>query len=225
MASFEGGVGVGAESQSPAHFVVRLWLDDRPGTLGLVASRIGAVRGDVTSIEVLERGGGRAIDEIAVALPDASYLDMLGRELAEVDGVAIEEIRSTAGAGLDHGTSALELSARVVAAGSTEVMLKELVAEVAAWLDAAWAAVVDPHANAVEVGVGEPPSARWLAAFLHGSRHTDHGVGRIAPDDVAWGPLGSSLDIVCGRHGRPFRERERRQLAAVARIVAAQLAQ
>ena len=30
--------------------VVRLWLPDRPGALGQVASRIGAVHGDVTAI-------------------------------------------------------------------------------------------------------------------------------------------------------------------------------
>ena len=53
----------------PATFVVRVWIPDRPGALGQVASRIGAVRGDVAGIEILERGGGRAIDEIVVELP------------------------------------------------------------------------------------------------------------------------------------------------------------
>ncbi|MEY4175069.1 MAG: hypothetical protein RI900_2234, partial [Actinomycetota bacterium] len=41
-------------------FVVRVWLPDRPGALGQVASRVGAVRGDVVGIEILERGGGSA---------------------------------------------------------------------------------------------------------------------------------------------------------------------
>jgi hypothetical protein len=49
--------------------VVRVWMPDRPGALGQVASRIGAVRGDVLAIEILEQGGGRAIDELTVALP------------------------------------------------------------------------------------------------------------------------------------------------------------
>jgi len=38
-------------------FVVRLWLPDRPGALGQVASRIGAVHGDVVGIKILERRG------------------------------------------------------------------------------------------------------------------------------------------------------------------------
>ena len=43
------------------HYAVRVWLPDRPGALGQVASRIGAVRGDVVGIEILQRGAGRAI--------------------------------------------------------------------------------------------------------------------------------------------------------------------
>ena len=41
-----------------------------PRCAGQVASRIGAVRGDVVGIDILERGGGRAIDELVVDLPD-----------------------------------------------------------------------------------------------------------------------------------------------------------
>ena len=53
----------------PAHVLVRVWLPDRPGALGQVASRIGAVRGDLLAIDILERGGGQAIDELVVRLP------------------------------------------------------------------------------------------------------------------------------------------------------------
>ena len=51
-------------------YVVRVWMPDRPGALGQVASRIGAVGGDVVGIDILERGAGRAIDELVVELPD-----------------------------------------------------------------------------------------------------------------------------------------------------------
>ena len=51
-------------------YVVRIWLPDRPGALGQVASRIGAVRGEIVGIEILERGAGRAVDELVVDLPE-----------------------------------------------------------------------------------------------------------------------------------------------------------
>ncbi|HVF13702.1 MAG TPA: hypothetical protein VM942_03830, partial [Acidimicrobiales bacterium] len=68
-------------------FVVRVWLPDRPGALGAVASRIGAVRGDVVGIDILERGAGRAIDELVVQLPDAGLVALLVAEIDQVDGV------------------------------------------------------------------------------------------------------------------------------------------
>ena len=82
----------------PVHrFVLRVWLPDRPGALGQVASRIGAVHGDVIGIEILEQGGGRAIDELVVALPDAGLIDLLVARSAQVDGVDVEGCsRSTA---------------------------------------------------------------------------------------------------------------------------------
>src|ERR671916_3479374 len=74
-------------------FVIRMWLPDRPGALGQVASRIGAVRGDVVGIDILERDGGQAVDELVVELPDDSLLDILVREIRQVDGVGVEEVR------------------------------------------------------------------------------------------------------------------------------------
>ena len=61
-----------SDSAEPVtHVLVRVWLPDRPGALGLVASRIGAVDGDIVGIDVLERGDGVAVDEFAVELRDA----------------------------------------------------------------------------------------------------------------------------------------------------------
>ena len=57
-------------SEPATHVLVRVWLPDRPGALGLVASRIGAVDGDIVGIDVLERGDNVAVDEFAVLLRD-----------------------------------------------------------------------------------------------------------------------------------------------------------
>ena len=45
-----------------AGYVVRIALPDRPGALGLVASRIGAVGGDIVAINILDRDEGHAVD-------------------------------------------------------------------------------------------------------------------------------------------------------------------
>ena len=74
---------------TPCRAVIRVRVPDRPGALGLVASRIGAVKGDIASIEVVDRQDGTALDELAVVLPDASLVPAVEREIAEVDGVAV----------------------------------------------------------------------------------------------------------------------------------------
>ena len=75
-------------------YVVRVWVPDRPGALGAVASRIGAVRGDLVGIDILERGAGRAIDELLVQLPDDEGLvPLLVNEMSQVDGVDVEDVR------------------------------------------------------------------------------------------------------------------------------------
>src|SRR5204862_6538332 len=74
-------------------FIVRVWVPDRPGALGAVASRIGAVGGDLVGIDILEQGGGLAIDELVVELPDENLISLLISEVSEVDAVDAEELR------------------------------------------------------------------------------------------------------------------------------------
>ena len=85
-----------------AGYVVRIALPDRPGALGLVASRIGAVGGDIVAINILEREEGRAVDEFVVEIGGHHLIELLQTEIHEVDGVSVLGIRaadSTAPAG------------------------------------------------------------------------------------------------------------------------------
>jgi hypothetical protein len=210
-------------------YVVRLWLPDRPGALGQVASRIGAARGDVVGIDILERGGGQAVDELVVELPDEKLVDVLVREVRQVDGVGVEEVRA-----LDDDRShdprldALEAVARLVGAADQVELLDELVAQVRRVIGASWAAVVDAEPDGLEVTSrsGDAPPGAWLRAFVAGSTESPgldeapgtSGMAGVATD-TAWSPLPSAgLALVIGRDGTPFRARERREVAAFARI-------
>src|SRR5256885_6939794 len=97
-------------------YVVRVWLPDRPGALGAVASRIGAVRGDVEGIEILERGGGRAVDDLVVALPEPELVDLLIAEVGQVDGVDVEDVRALGEIPHEPGLMALATAARLAEA-------------------------------------------------------------------------------------------------------------
>jgi hypothetical protein len=202
-------------------YVVRVWLPDRPGALGQVASRIGAVRGDVVGIEILERGGGRAVDELVVELPEPDLLEIMVAEIGQVDGVDDEDVRPVADALHDPRLDALETAAQLVAADSAAEVLDGLCTHAARTIGAQWAVVVDMDQVDVRAGVGPSPPAAWLAAFVAGSRSSAKVAGTdVGPDDVLWAPLpGANLALVMGRDGQAFRARERRSAAALARIV------
>lgn len=202
-------------------FVVRVWLPDRPGALGAVASRVGAVRGDVVGIEILERGGGRAVDDLVVELPRAELVSLLVAEIAQVDGVDVEDVRPAQGKGLDPRVEAFRVAGRLIAAEGTEELLECVVGHACGDVLADWCVAVDVGSGALVASTGDPPQAAWLAAFVSGTRSSDPDVegDGMAPDDVAWAELPSAgLSVVLGRHNRPLRVRERRQLSGMVAI-------
>jgi hypothetical protein len=58
-----------------------------------VASRIGAVGGDIVAINILDRDGGHAVDEFVVEI-GGQLIELLQNEIHEVDGVSVLEIRA-----------------------------------------------------------------------------------------------------------------------------------
>lgn len=198
---------------------MRVWLPDRPGALGQVASRIGAVRGDVVGIDILERGGGRAVDDLVISLPDGSVVDLLLAEIQQVDGVAVEDVRQVASDRPEPGILALEVAARLAEA-EAEKRLDLTCHEMLDLVDGEWAVAFAVGAERVVVTIGNPPDQIWLAAFLAGSSHlSDADQAAGAPGDLAWARLArSDVAIAVGRAGRPFHTRERQHLSLLGRI-------
>ena len=201
--------------------VIRLWLPDRPGTLGRVAAAIGSVGADVTGIEILERGAGMAIDEVTIDVPDTTSVDDVVVALARVDGVAVEDVRRLDDERLDHGVMGLSVLADFIeSSGDVDV----LVAGLRRLLEADWVAVVDRGRSAVIDASGEVPDPSWLVAFLAGTIHLDDGGSEHTPSDVIWAHLaGTDLSFAAERRGRAFRAREREQVSAIGRAAGASI--
>lgn len=194
--------------------VVRVWLPDRPGALGQVASRIGAVRGDVLGIEILEVGGGRVIDELVVALPDVSLVDLMVSEVHAIDGVSVEHVRPVLGDHSEGGLLALALAAELAEA-PPDRRVEVLVSGVTRLTEADW--VVVARDGQPIASLGEPPSPDWITSLLAGSRHLGAAPGTAS--DLFWADLPTSrLWIAAGRVGRPVHDRERVRLGLFGRI-------
>ena len=196
-------------------------MPDRPGALGQVASRIGAVRGDVLAIEILEQGGGRAIDELTVSLPDDDLLSLLTAEVDAVDGVSVESIRVVDPDRTDASLSALALGAAIAECAPDE-RLGVMVQGIQRFSETDWVVVL---ADGEQVaGVGEVPDLGWLTAFLAGSEHLD-GLDDSAPSDLLWASMTlSQLAVAAGRSGNPIHERERVRFSLLVRLADALVA-
>jgi UTP:GlnB (protein PII) uridylyltransferase len=77
-----------------ARYLVRIRLLDRPGALGLVASRIGSAGGDIVAIDIIERVEGEAVDEFVIELAGDELVEPLRRAVHDVDGALVEAVRS-----------------------------------------------------------------------------------------------------------------------------------
>jgi len=199
--------------------VVRVWVPDRPGALGQVASRIGAVHGDVIGIDILERGGGRAIDELVVTLPSDDVVDLLVAEISQVDEAAVEQVHKIDRDRPEPVVMGLEIAARLVESAPAK-RVECLCNELHDFVEADWALAVTVPGGAAVVELGDHPPAGWLAAFIEGSRHlTPEEQSATTPHDVAWAHLpGAGIAVAVGRTGVAFRSRERRQVALLGRV-------
>ena len=194
--------------------VMRVWLPDRPGALGQVASRIGAVKGDVLDIEILETGAGRAVDELVIALPDDGLVDLMVSEVHAIDGVSVEHVREINGEHNDGGLLALSLAAELAEA-KPDQRLDALMDAVVRITDADWVLVARGR-ETVAVR-GDSPSADWLHSLLAGSRHL--GDPHATASDLFWSDMPvSGLWLAAGRKERPVHVRERVRLDLFVRI-------
>jgi len=192
--------------------VVRVWLPDRPGALGQVASRIGAVRGDVLGIDILESGGGRVIDELVVALPDEGVVDLMVQEVHAIDGVSVEHVRPTVDEHADGAQLGLALAAELAETPAGQ-RAAAFVAAVERLTEAAWVLLVAD--DTVVATAGTAPAADYVAALSAGKRH----VGEHPASDQFWSDLPrSDMWVAAGRPDRPVHDRERCRLDLFARI-------
>jgi hypothetical protein len=202
-------------------YILRVWLPDKPGALGRVASAIGSVGASLVAIDILEQEAGWAIDELAVEAVDSDNAEQkLVAALQFVDGVQIESIIPSPEGLVDPRVSALETAVELVEQQSAEGLVAMLVDRALNDLSADWAVLLRFDAEDALAVAGDAPRTAWINAFLAGSR-TLHDLGSpmSGPEDIAWTELvKSEMALVLGRDGRPFRLRERQQLRALARI-------
>lgn len=215
--------------------MLRVQLEDRPGSLGSLAVALGSVGADILSLDVVERGGDAdmqwAVDDIVVDLPAGAMPDSLITAAEAIKGVRVDTIRPHTG--LLEAHRELELLDHVAAARGRDAKFQTLVDEAPRVLRAGWCSVVrlDDAGLKRIVGGGAAPetmvdSAPWMpitrAQELDGTADWVPPVWRDMDVALAAAPLGDPRTaVVLGRPGGPlFRPSEIARLGYLADIVA-----
>jgi hypothetical protein len=209
-------------------YLLRLVVPDRPGILGAVATALGAAGIDIVSLDVLERAGGVAVDDVVVELPEGRLPDSLITAAQSVDGVQVESLRPFAGPLDTHRELELLDALARAAEGTAE---KLLAAELPRVFHSGWAVVLAGSTPetwetvaASEAAPGfEGLALPWMALTA----------ARLLPSENPWlperwremaiemmaAPFGAGQAVVLGRSGGPaYRRSELLRLAHLAGI-------
>ena len=214
-------------------YLLRVQLEDRPGSLGSLAVALGSVGADILSLDVVERGAGYAIDDLVVELPPGAMPDALITAAEHIKGVYVDSVRPHTG--LLEAHRELELIDHIAAAHGRHDKLQVLADEAPKVLRVGWCTVVrsDGSEAGVERVVGssgapetQAASAPWLplqhAEALDATADWVPQIWRDIDMALAAAPLGDPhTAVLLGRAGGPdFRPSEVARLGYLAGIVA-----
>src|SRR5690349_2220960 len=143
-------------------FMLRVQLEDRPGSLGSLAVALGSVGADILSLDVVERGTGYAVDDLVVELPQGTMPDKLITAAENLNGVYVDAIRPHTG--LLEAHRELELIDHIAAAGIKANKLQVLADEAPRVLRVAWCTVITLTESGPERVVGSHGAPETRAA-------------------------------------------------------------
>jgi hypothetical protein len=176
--------------------LLRVELPNVPGSLGRLASAIGAAGGDIESIEIVKKGtDGTDVDDVLLDMVDGAMPDSVVSACNAVDGVRVLWIsRYLAG-----GNLFLDLEVVESLTAAPEVALDRLVEALPVAFRCEWAAriAITDSGFEIECATEGAPTSIELEPGVGPARQA------IGDDLVAVAPMGDRRVVAIGRRGGP----------------------
>jgi hypothetical protein len=171
--------------------LLRVQIPDVPGSLGRLASAIGASGGDIVAIEIVEKAHGIAVDDVLLDTTDGVMPDSIVSACTALDGVRVLWVsRYAAG-----GNLFLDLEVVEDLTGDPEGALDRLVDLMPVTFRCEWAARVSRD-GVVRATEGAPEGVAW--SEVTATRR----LPAVGDDLLCAAPLAGD-SLVIGRRGGP----------------------
>ncbi len=200
-------------------YLLRVALPDRPGALGAVASALGDAHADISAVEIVEKGGGRVIDDFMLTLPGDIQPDALVTACSRVPDVEVLWVSFYPENWSLHSDLDV-LDAMAEAPGDAEALLADAAPST---FHCSWALVVHRHHGMVLHRTPLAPIGTTLPHDLLGDLSVAHVAELPAGWLDGWGeqsvavaPCPGDHSIVLGRPGPEFRPAELARLRHLA---------
>jgi hypothetical protein len=176
--------------------LLRVEIPDVPGSLGRLASAIGAAGGDIEAIEIVEkRFDGTAVDDVLLEMADGAMPDSVVSACNAVEGVSVLWIsRYLAGANLF-----LDLEVVESLTAEPETALDRLVELLPVAFRCEWAARLKVGSDGFHIEHG----SEGAPSVIDLEQGTGLDVQILGDDLVAVAPIGHKRVVVLGRRGGP----------------------
>ncbi len=187
-------------------FHLRVSIPDRPGSLGALASALGTINADISTLEVVEKRDGYVVDDFMLDLPLGTPADNLVSVCSSLPGVEVMWVsRSTENWGL---LSDIELLEHMTAhPGRAAELLTEAAPPT---FHAKWALLIDRAHDEVRLATDLAPELTPQQIGTIGDLDTARiallGAGWLpgwGDTEIAVAPFDTELTVVVARSGGP----------------------
>jgi acetolactate synthase small subunit len=204
--------------------LIRLILEDRPGSLSLATAAIARIGGNILAMDVVDREGPSVVDDFVIQLDDVDPAEIT-RALTKEPGMVVDCVRVTPQVELHR-----ELELISTLATSPRPSLELLARLVPAIVVCDWAVIISSAGSGVAVTHASPngPRVRWTSlpwmplkrataldtdeSWVPSSLHSEKLSLSAAPVDER------TCVLACRFEGPSFRRQEVERLARLGRL-------